>query len=356
MDGKNVKKNIFYAILPAALIAIGYLSNAEATTITAEKTVKNATVELIDGETQLCLDSQRNGKTCSRAQLPQKVSGIQKISQTRSFENAPYSWIATGKNIAYACAAGEQPNSQIKCFTLRVNLEKVQFEIIDGDVPNFEFMPKKPSVNIATVISIGKSFALAYAKAEGFLRAHAKHYWSTETTMSQKIASASGGMSTMGTGCGFEEESDDDFCSGDPEQGGGGDGTGGGVSSGGGEGTGGGEASGGGEGGDGKGIDPTTGKPPYTVPVVGTPPPKLPTDPNWCNMLGLFCSSPDSPSSPSPTGPSKETCDQMIAQCRKEGSNIYSTNKEALPGTGTDYSGRLSRYIRECAARYGCSY
>lgn len=53
-------------------------------------------------------------------------------------------------------------------------------------------------------------------------------------------------------------------------------------------------------------------------------------------------------------GDDKDRCKKALAECRTECTNIYVTNPNNLPGTGTDMPGRIRRCIRECLGRSGC--
>jgi hypothetical protein len=55
-------------------------------------------------------------------------------------------------------------------------------------------------------------------------------------------------------------------------------------------------------------------------------------------------------------GNEEERCKQIIEACRVKCADIFAENPDDLPGTGHDYSGRMRRCIRECAAAQGCDF
>jgi hypothetical protein len=55
-------------------------------------------------------------------------------------------------------------------------------------------------------------------------------------------------------------------------------------------------------------------------------------------------------------GNEEERCKRVIEACRVECTDKFAENPDDLPGSGHDYSGRMHRCIRECAAAQGCDF
>lgn len=99
--------------------------------------------------------------------------------------------------------------------------------------------------------------------------------------------------------------------------------------------------------GPGGSLEPT--KPPIGIPPL--PPPVWPTDPNWCNVLGILCDSPPTP----PPPPTPEECRKVYDDGVSECNRIYEgSSGGALPGTGSDMPGRWRRCVREYMNARGC--
>ena len=99
--------------------------------------------------------------------------------------------------------------------------------------------------------------------------------------------------------------------------------------------------------------DPHTPSLPSNPPIglPGLPTPVWPSDPTWCNVLGVFCDNP----APPPPPPTPEECRRIYEEGRDHCLGVMNgTIPGGLPGSGSDTLGRYRRCVREFTEGRGC--
>lgn len=318
---------------------------------------KGLNVEVCSAKAQRCLD----------VSMPSSVGKIERIIQKEFVAGSPASWLAVGKKNVNLCTVKYEHPTAI-CARISQHADGMILAVVpstDGKGLRWTIKkkgerPKGYPDTLNLLSSFSKAQTYLGRKRMGDLTKQAGMGSTDAADMHTDLVDAGGGC--------YEDAWGDITCDG----------------GGGGGGGGGGDEGGGGGGGDDQipiFIPPPPPPPPVIDPdipvVIVTPPPPPPppaTDEPWyCNWFGIGCSAqqPSEPAPPPPPppppvttpappppppGPTPEECRDIEHECLGEAIDLYSTNPESLPGTGTDWNGRMRRYTRECAQAFGCDY